>query len=448
MKFLGTGSALPKKVVSNDDLAQVMDTSDEWIRSRTGIGMRHIAVEETTTSMAVEAAEKALADAKISGCEIDLIIAGTISPDYIFPSLACEVQAAIGAKSATAFDLSAGCSGFLFALATADAYFRTGRYKHALVIGAETLSKMMNWADRSTCVLFGDGAGAAVVSAEGSQLLSMVQGSDGAGGMALHCENRPVNNLYRQLGAQHYAFTQMDGREVYKFAVRTVPKAVSEALEQAELPIEDVKYFLLHQANIRIIESVAKRLHQPMEKFPCNLQKCGNVSAASVPILLDNVHKHGMISGGDKIVLAGFGAGLPQTPDMHIDGPGATVVVVPPHLLQKLGAGEHAARVLHQVLKQFEFLVCQIDRMTVQGSGVTVRVHNKIAGADLTVDGSGVAVHGGKRVRRRITTFGHKSQSPFDLSRRSGGNHHVRDTPLRIDHGEPALGKHQHNRRG
>lgn len=167
MKFLGTGSALPKKVVSNDDLAQVMDTSDEWIRSRTGIGMRHIAVEETTTSMAVEAAEKALADAKISGCEIDLIIAGTISPDYIFPSLACEVQAAIGAKSATAFDLSAGCSGFLFALATADAYFRTGRYKHALVIGAETLSKMMNWADRSTCVLFGDGAGAAVVSAEG-----------------------------------------------------------------------------------------------------------------------------------------------------------------------------------------------------------------------------------------------------------------------------------------
>lgn len=195
-------------------------------------------------------------------------------------------------------------------MATADAYFRIGRYKHALVIGAETLSKMMNWADRSTCVLFGDGAGAAVVSAEGSQLLSMVQGSDGAGGMALHCENRPVNNLYRQLGAQHYAFTQMDGREVYKFAVRTVPKAVSEALEQAELPIEDVKYFLLHQANIRIIESVAKRLHQPMEKFPCNLQKYGNVSAASVPILLDNVHKHGMISGGDKIVLAGFGAGL------------------------------------------------------------------------------------------------------------------------------------------
>ena len=310
MKFLGTGSALPEKIVSNDDLAQVMDTSDEWIKSRTGIGMRHIAVEETTTSMAVEASEKALADAGISGSDIDLIIAGTISADYIFPSLACEVQAAVGAKNATAFDLSAGCSGFLFALSTADAYFRTGRFKKALIIGAETLSKMMNWADRSTCVLFGDGAGAAVVSADGDQLLSMVQGSDGAGGMALHCKNRPVNNLYRQLGAQYYSFTEMDGREVYKFAVRTVPKAISEALEQAKLPIDDVKYFLLHQANIRIIESVAKRLHQPMEKFPCNLQECGNISAASVPILLDNVCNHGMITTGMKIVLAGFGAGL------------------------------------------------------------------------------------------------------------------------------------------
>ena len=309
-KMIGTGSYLPEHVVSNDDLVKLVDTSDEWIASRTGIRNRRIATKESGADMAAAAAREALRDAGMDGSEIDLILVATCSSDFQFPSTACLVQKAINATKAAAFDLSAACSGFLFALATADAYFRTGRYKHALVIGAETLSKMMNWADRSTCVLFGDGAGAAVVSAEGSQLLSMVQGSDGAGGMTLHCENRPVNNLYRQLGAQHYAFTQMDGREVYKFAVRTVPKAVSEALEQAELPIEDVKYFLLHQANIRIIESVAKRLHQPMEKFPCNLQKCGNVSAASVPILLDNVHKHGMISGGDKIVLAGFGAGL------------------------------------------------------------------------------------------------------------------------------------------
>ncbi|MDD7334571.1 MAG: ketoacyl-ACP synthase III [Lachnospiraceae bacterium] len=310
MKILGTGSALPKKVVTNDDLAQVMDTSDEWIKSRTGIEKRHIAVEETTTSMAVEAAKKAIEAAKISVLDIDLIICATVSSDYIFPTLACEVQAAVGAKRATAFDIGAGCSGFLFALATADAYFRTGRFHNALIMGAETLSKMMDWGDRSTCVLFGDGAGAAIVSAEKNQLLSMVQGSDGESGMALKCDNRPVNNLYRQLGAQTYSYTEMNGSEVYKFAVRTVPAAISEALEQAKVPADDVKLYLLHQANRRIIEAVAKRLGQSLDKFPMNLQECGNISAASVPILLDKVCREGMLQVGDKIVLAGFGAGL------------------------------------------------------------------------------------------------------------------------------------------
>ncbi|MDY5103543.1 MAG: beta-ketoacyl-ACP synthase III [Agathobacter sp.] len=310
MKILGTGSALPKKVVTNDDLAQVMDTSDEWIKSRTGIEKRHIAVEETTTSMAVEAAKKAIEAAKISVLDIDLIICATVSSDYIFPTLACEVQAAVGAKRATAFDIGAGCSGFLFALATADAYFRTGRFHNALIMGAETLSKMMDWGDRSTCVLFGDGAGAAIVSAEKNQLLSMVQGSDGESGMALKCDNRPVNNLYRQLGAQTYSYTEMNGSEVYKFAVRTVPAAISEALEQAKVPADDVKLYLLHQANRRIIEAVAKRLGQSLDKFPMNLQECGNISAASVPILLDKVCRDGMLQAGDKIVLAGFGAGL------------------------------------------------------------------------------------------------------------------------------------------
>lgn len=310
MKILGTGSALPKKVVTNDDLAQVMDTSDEWIKSRTGIEKRHIAVEETTTSMAVEAAKKAIEAAKISVLDIDLIICATVSSDYIFPTLACEVQAAVGAKRATAFDIGAGCSGFLFALATADAYFRTGRFHNALIMGAETLSKMMDWGDRSTCVLFGDGAGAAIVSAEKNQLLSMVQGSDGESGMALKCDNRPVNNLYRQLGAQTYSYTEMNGSEVYKFAVRTVPAAISEALEQAKVPADDVKLYLLHQANRRIIEAVAKRLGQPLDKFPMNLQECGNISAASVPILLDKVCRDGMLQAGDRIVLAGFGAGL------------------------------------------------------------------------------------------------------------------------------------------
>lgn len=260
--------------------------------------------------MSVDAAKKALADAAVAAEEIDLIIAATVSSDYIFPTLACEIQAAIGAVNATAFDIGAGCSGFLFALATADAYFATGRCRKALILGAETLSKMMDWSDRSTCVLFGDGAGAAVLSAEGGQLLSMVQGSDGSGGMALKCENRPVRNLYRQGALAHYAFTEMNGSKVYKFAVRTVPKAISEALNKANVSEDEVSIYLLHQANLRIIESVAKRLHQPMEKFPTNLEECGNVSAASVPILLDKVRKDGMIGKGDKIVLAGFGAGL------------------------------------------------------------------------------------------------------------------------------------------
>ena len=308
MKILGTGSALPEKVVTNDDLARVMDTSDEWIRTRTGIQKRHIAVKETTTSLAVEAAKKALEEAKISIADLDLIIAATVSPDYIFPTLACEVQAAVGAKNATAFDLGAGCSGFLFALATADAYFKTGRYKNALIIGAETLSKMMDWGDRSTCVLFGDGAGAAVVSAQGEQLLSMVQGSDGSGGMALKCDNRPVNNLYHQMGAQQYSFTQMEGSAVYKFAVRTVPHAISEALEKAKVPVDDVKLFILHQANLRIIDATAKRLGVPLEKVMINIQKYGNTSAGTIPLCLweweDKLKK------GDNLILAAFGAGF------------------------------------------------------------------------------------------------------------------------------------------
>lgn len=310
MKILGIGSALPKKVVSNDDLAEYMDTSDEWIRERTGIVNRHIAVEETTTSLSVEAVKRALAAAKVSGEEIDLIIAATVSSDYIYPTLSCEVQAAIGAKNATAFDIGAGCSGFLFALGTADGYFRTGRYKKAVILGAETLSKMMDWTDRSTCVLFGDGAGAAVLSAEGEQLKAMTQGSNGFEGMVLKCNNRPVNNLFRPLGPQTYSFTEMNGQAVYKFAVRTVPGAITKVLEEANMSADEVKLFVLHQANKRIIEAVAKRLGQSMDKFPTNMEKCGNISAASVPTLLDQLLEEGRIQAGDKIVLAGFGAGL------------------------------------------------------------------------------------------------------------------------------------------
>lgn len=338
IKIKGTGSAVPKLRVTNDDLSKLMDTSDEWIKSRTGIGARHLAVEETTTGLAVAAANDALRDAGVTAEELDLIIAATVTADKFLPNLSCEVQSALGAKNAVAFDLNAACSGFLFALNTVQMYLENGVYKKALVIGAETLSKIMDWNDRSTCVLFGDGAGAAVVAAEDenvdgqsdvtggrsdfgrtqpdaesksnkSGILSMVQGSDGARGEVLRCDNRPVNNPFAVNDAT-LSYVSMNGQEVYKFAVKTVPKVIEKAVDKAGLKVEDIDLFVLHQANLRIIESVAKRLHQPMEKFPTNLEECGNISAASVPILLDNINKHGMICEGKKIVLAGFGAGL------------------------------------------------------------------------------------------------------------------------------------------
>ena len=308
-RIIGTGSALPALLVSNRELEKIVDTTDEWIRSRTGIESRHIAVEETTTSMAIEAAKKALQDAKASPEELDLIIVGTISPDHYFPSTACEIQSALGAVNATAFDISAACAGFLFGLGIVDAYMKADTVRTALVVGAETLSKMMDWNDRSTCVLFGDGAGAAVVRSDESGIMSMVQGSDGARGNALTCEGRRVNNPYKKNDTS-LDYTKMNGQEVYKFAVKTVPKSIEEALLKADVKADDVKYFLLHQANLRIIEAVAKRLGQSIEKFPTNLQERGNISAGSVPVLMDHVNREGMLQKGDTIVLAGFGAGL------------------------------------------------------------------------------------------------------------------------------------------
>lgn len=308
-RIIGTGSALPALLVSNRELEKNVDTTDEWIRSRTGIESRHIAVEETTTSMAATAAKKALQDAKVSPEELDLIIVGTISPDHIFPSTACEIQSALGAVNATAFDISAACAGFLLGLGIVDAYMKAGTVRTAMVVGAETLSKMMDWNDRSTCVLFGDGAGAAVVRSDESGIMSMVQGSDGTRGNALTCEGRRVNNPYKKNDTA-LDYTKMNGQEVYKFAVKTVPKSIEEALLKANVKADDVKYFLLHQANLRIIEAVAKRLGQSIEKFPTNLQECGNISAGSVPVLLDYVNREGMLQKGDTIVLAGFGAGL------------------------------------------------------------------------------------------------------------------------------------------
>ena len=308
-RIVGTGSYLPKKVVTNDDLSNIMDTSDEWISSRTGIRQRHLATEESNASMCAEAAKRALEDAGMTAGEIDLIIVGTITPDHATPSLACEISALIGAERAVCFDINAACSGFVYSLHTAHAFLTAGIYQNAIVIGAEVLSRIMDWGDRSTCVLFGDGAGAAVVRTEETGIIAFDQGSDGVKGSVLSCINRRNNNPFVS-ESKELDYVQMDGKEVYSFAVSTVPKSIMSVLEKANIEPEQVDYFLLHQANVRILDSVAKRLKMPKEKFPISLDHCGNISAGSIPILLDEVNKKGLLKRGQKIILSGFGGGL------------------------------------------------------------------------------------------------------------------------------------------
>lgn len=308
-RIIGTGSAVPEQIVTNEDLSKIVETSDEWISSRSGIKERRVAKEENTTSLAILAGKRALENAGVTAEEIEVIIVATCTPDYFFPNTACQVQEAIGAKHAVAFDLSAACSGFLFALSTVQAYIKGGIYQKALIIGAETMSKMIDWSDRSTCVLFGDGAGAAVVSAEETGVLELVQKSNGAGKGVLSCKARETRNLLNH-ESETKEYLYMEGQPVFKFAVKTVPKCVEEVLKKAEVKKEEIRYYILHQANSRIIQSVAKRLKEPEEKFPMNLSLYGNTSAASIPILLDEMNRNGMLNRGDKLVLSGFGAGL------------------------------------------------------------------------------------------------------------------------------------------
>ena len=300
----------------------MVETSDEWIRERTGIGERHVSVGETVVTLASEAARKALEQAGKRAEEIDLILVATCSPEQYLPCCACQVQAAVGAVNALAFDVNAACSGFLFALNTADAYLRTGLAKNALIIGSEVLSKLVDWTDRGSCILFGDGAGAVVVErCEASPgILGRALHSDGTGGGVLQCGARELTTPYARTSAaktdqkqqtddrEHYI--QMDGQEVYRFATRRVPQCIEEALADAGLAVPDIDLFVLHQANARIIDAVAKRLHADREKFPTNLERVGNLSSASIPVLLDELHRQGKLHRGDRIVLAGFGAGL------------------------------------------------------------------------------------------------------------------------------------------
>lgn len=308
-RIMGTGMSIPELRVTNDDLAKIMDTSDEWITERTGVKARHLAVNEGTTSLAIEACKKALDNAGMDAHELDLIIAATVTPDHLLPFLSGEVQAGLDAMQAAAFDMVVGCSGYLYAISVANAYVKSGMYKNILVFGAETLSRIMNWEDRASCILFGDGAGATVIKADEEGIICSVLGTDGKAGPTLGCEARPLQNPYVH-NEWDYPYVKMAGQEVYKFAVRTVPKSINEVLEKAGVSADEIKYFVIHQANLRMIEAIAKRLGQPMEKFPACIQETGNVSAASIPMVLDKINRAGQLTRGDKLVFAGFGAGL------------------------------------------------------------------------------------------------------------------------------------------
>lgn len=313
MQIKGTGSALPEHKMTNEQIAQRVETSDEWIRERTGIASRHVSTGETVATLAADACRKALEGAGKSAEDVQLILVATCSPEMALPCVGCQVQDLIGAKNAVAFDLNAACAGFLFALHTAYAYFASGLYKNALIVGSEVLSKIVDWEDRSTCILFGDGAGAVYVeadrSADGTSNFQFVQHANGSKGMVLTCGTRDIVNPFYEAEPME-KYVKMDGKEIFQFAVRQIPICIEEVLEKAGITKEDVDYYLLHQANARIIEGISRRLKEDIGKFPTNVQNVGNMSSASIPVLLDTCMRQGMLKKGQKIVLSGFGAGL------------------------------------------------------------------------------------------------------------------------------------------
>lgn len=312
--IIGTGSCLPDRIMTNAEMEKMVDTSDEWIKSRTGICERRVADENTATSdIATTAALRALESARLKPEDIDLIVVATVTPDMAFPSTACIVQKNIGAFNAAAFDLEAACSGFLYGLTVAENFISTGFYRNILVIGAETLTKICDYTDRNTCVLFGDGAGAAVVSEvpEEYGILSIYIGADGRSG---HLLAQPAGGsripATVESVQQRLHYVKMDGSEVFKFAVKIMGEAAEKALEKCGMSKEDIDYLIPHQANIRIIDSAVRRLKISGDKVYVNVDKYGNMSSASVAIALDEASRKGILKDGDVIVLVGFGGGL------------------------------------------------------------------------------------------------------------------------------------------
>lgn len=309
-RIIGTGSFLPDNIITNNDLENIVDTSDEWIRTRTGIVSRRISKSEGTTELAYQAGKKALENAGCKPEEVDLIIVATMTPEGYLPNTACEVQSKLGAINATGIDLSAACSGFVYAYNTGVAYIQSKMASTILLIGSDTMSSILDWKDRSTCVLFGDGAGAVVLTDSKERgFVDAVTGSDGTKKDSLTCKGRTLSNFITKSTLQ-YDYLKMDGQEVFRFALSKVPKCIKEVLEKTNTSIEEIKYIVLHQANERIITSVAKRLGLDINHFPMNLDQYGNTSAGSIPILLDELNQEGKLSQGDKIIISGFGGGL------------------------------------------------------------------------------------------------------------------------------------------
>jgi 3-oxoacyl-[acyl-carrier-protein] synthase-3 len=312
--IIGTGSYLPEKVLTNFDLEKRVDTSNEWIIKRTGISERRILDEDIPAyTMGIEAAKRAIENANLQAEDIDLIVYATVTEDYYTPSTACIVQGAIGACNAIAFDVSAACTGFIYALVVAQQFIESGKYKHALVIGSEALSKITDWKDRNTCVLFGDGAGAAVLGQvdEGFGMLNSFLGTDGSSAMVLNAPNFYISEEdreKRQNGKLNSLW--MDGTEVFKFAVKTMSSATLKVLEEINMTVDDLQYIFPHQANTRIIDGAIKKLGIPDDKLYYIIQKYGNISSASVPVALDEANREGRLKKGDNIVLVGFGGGL------------------------------------------------------------------------------------------------------------------------------------------
>ncbi len=312
--IIGIGSYLPKKILDNFELEKMVNTTDEWITTRTGIKERRIAEpEEACSDLAVKAAIKAIEDARLKPDDIDLIIVATITPDFAFPSTAALVQDRIGAKKAAAFDLEAACTGFVYAIATASNFIATGVYKNAVVIGSEVLSKIMDWEDRNTCVLFGDGAAAVTLGEVDKEygIKAYHLGTDGSGGHYLDQPGGGSRNPATKEtldGRMHYL--KMKGKEVFKFAVNALPETVLNTLEKVNLKPENIDMYIPHQANFRIIDSAAKKLEQPLSKFYMNMEKYGNTSSASIGIAMAEAVENGKIKKGDNVMLVGFGAGL------------------------------------------------------------------------------------------------------------------------------------------